>query len=333
MTNVIDTLSVVVVTYGDRWQYLCRVLDLLEQDIYVSKVIVIDNASKYCVADYCNKHLFRKIFVYRNKSNLGSSGGFSKGISLACEDNPSLIMLLDDDNLPRPDSIKGLTETYKRLAENDIYKSYIVLAFREVLHHKFRLPIKPMFMHRKDFLCFNVFNAFQRYFKLTKVESNPQSGPEYAEFSGGVAYSGMLFSPGMVSVVGLPETDFVLYFDDFEYSLRMLKAGYTIWLDRQNAVDDLIENYSASAYKTPFLGFLLANSDNKIYYNIRNRVYLDHFVDHKVSVPYVVNKIIFLLIFVLLCLLTLRFKRLKTVIDACHDGQNGHLGLSSGYRI
>ncbi|HIJ96531.1 MAG TPA: glycosyltransferase family 2 protein [Desulfuromonadales bacterium] len=331
MTN--NNISVVIVTYDDRWQYLYRVLEHLEYNSYVSRVVLIDNASKYSVADRCCESLFKKVSIHRNESNLGSAGGFSKGISLACEKNDSLILLLDDDNLPRPGSIKGLIDTYNDLTENRSYKNIAVLAFRENLHANFKIPKKPVFMHGKDFLCFNIFNAIQRHLKLIKFESIQHSGPEYAVISGGIAYSGIMFSPGLVLDIGLPNSDFILYFDDFEYSIRMLKSGYTIWLDRENSVDDILENYSASAYQIPFWGFWLADSDSKIYYNIRNRVYLDHFLDSKISLPYLLNRTIFLFVFSLICLLTFRLKRLKTFFDACHDGKNGHLGLNNGYPL
>ncbi|WP_298269252.1 glycosyltransferase [Geobacter sp.] len=327
------TVNVVVVTYGNRWVYLRGLLAFLEGEPSVRKVIVIDNASPYDVATACEQASFPKARVFRNDANLGSAGGFSRGISIACEEDNELILLLDDDNLPRPGSIKGLIDTYNGLAGETCDGKVAVIAYRDSQHARFRIPLKPLFMQGRDFLCFNVFNAFQRHLGLVKVENGPHSGPEYAVMSRGAAYSGMMFSPKLVSNIGLPNIDFILYFDDVEYAIRMLKMGHTIWLDRENPVDDVQLNYSASAYDIPFWGFLSADSDSKIYYNIRNRIYLDYFVDHKNSFPYMLNKFIFLSGITFLCLFTMKLRRLRTIFDAYRDGRGGRLGFKEGYQI
>lgn len=332
-THTYNQVTVVVVTYGDRWEYLSRVLEHLESNHCVFHVVLIDNASKYSVTDKCRESLFHKVSVYRNESNIGSAGGFSQGISIACGGKNELVMLLDDDNLPLSGSIKGLVDTYNRLTGDAQIGEVVLIAYRDSQHAHFRIPISPLFMQGKDFLCFNVFNAIQRHLKLVKTLKELRSGPEYAAMSGGAAYSGMVFSSKIIFEVGLPNSEFILYFDDVEYTKRMLKAGYTIWLDRENLVDDIQINYSASAYKVPFLGFLSADSDSKIYYNIRNRVYLDYYVDHKSSFPYEGNKFIFLLVFTSLCLLTFRLNRLRTIFEACRDGKRGHLGIRDHYPI
>lgn len=329
-----ETVSVVTVTYGDRWRYLETVLAFLETETSVARVVVIDNASNYDVADRCRQAHLRKTRVYRNDKNLGSAGGFSGGISIAAEEGEgSLILLLDDDNLPEPGAIAGLIATYNSLARDSGDGNVAVTAFRESQHGHFRVPLEPLFMRGHDFLGFNLFNAVQRHLDLVKTEAELRSGPECAHICGGAAYSGMLFSPKLVSRIGVPEPGFILYFDDCEYAVRMMRAGCLIWLDTDHKIDDLETNYSMNVFKTAFLGFLRGQSESKIYYIVRNRVYMDQFMEERRSLPYRINRSVFLSVLGAICLAVRRTRRFKTILDACRDGKRGRLGFSDTYPI
>jgi hypothetical protein len=184
-----------------------------------------------------------------------------------------------------------------------------------------------------DFLNFNLFNAILRHCKLIKLEDKLSSGPEFASLSRGGAYSGMMFSKELVHNIGLPKADYVLYFDDVDFVIRILNAGGVVWLDVDSRVEDIIGNYSVSVFKMPVLGFVLAVTDAKIYYIVRNRAYIDRYVEKKRTLPYMINKYIFLILVTIFCLLLFKGNRLITIFEACLHARQGRLGLNPRYPL
>jgi hypothetical protein len=271
--------------------------------------------------------------VHRNETNLGSAGAFSQGIAIACNNGADFILLLDDDNLPRDGAIRGLINTYASLSKDVSRDKLVVTAYRECLHSKFRIPLSPIFMAGHDFLNFNLFNAFQRHLKLIKHEEKITSGPEYSMLGRGGAYSGMLFSKALVQNIGLPNADYVLYHDDIDFVIRILNAGGVVWLDIDSIIDDIVTNYSVSVFKIPVLGFVLSESDSKIYYIMRNRAYIDKYVEKRRSLFYNINKMCLILLASFCCIILFKVKRLITIHEACFHAWKGQLGLNPRYPI
>jgi len=323
----------VVVTYADRWAYLCLVLKSMQIDSCVNEVILIDNASSYDVSDRCGEHGFNKVTVHRNERNLGSAAGFAMGITIACNRGAEFILLLDDDNVPRNNAVTVLRDTHKRLAQKTPSDRLIVTAYRECQHGRFRMPREPVFMDGHDFLNFNVFNAIHRHLNLIEFETEVCSGPAFAAHCRGGAYSGMFFSREVVEHIGLPKTEYVLYFDDIDFVIRTLEAGGVVWLEYAAVINDIEENYSLSVFKTPILGFVNAASDAKIYYIIRNRAYLDRYVENKASFTYRLNKVLFLTLVGVCCILLFRWKRLLAIAEACSHAYRGRLGENPRYTL
>lgn len=326
-------ISTIVVTYADRWAFLFLVLQSLQNDSCINEVVLIDNASSYDVSDRCREHGFNKVTVHRNERNLGSAAGFAMGITTACNRGAEFILLLDDDNVPRNNTVTVLKDSHKRLVLKIPSDRLIVTAYRECQHGRFRMPRRPVFMSGHDFLNFNVFNAMHRHLDLIKFETEICSGPEFANHCRGGAYSGMFFSRDVVAHIGLPRTEYVLYFDDIDFVIRTLEAGGVVWLEYNAVIDDIEENYSVSVFNTPILGFVKATSDAKIYYIIRNRAYLDRYVEKKTSFAYRLNKVLFITLVGVCCILLFKWKRLLAIAEACSHAYQGKLGEDPRYTL
>src|SRR5580698_2065460 len=95
-------VSVATVTYGDRWSLLVRILDYIEADPKIDRVIVVDNGAHIPIAALVQRACFRKAIVVGNPRNLGSAAGFKLGLETLLSYDPQWIWLLDDDNLPDP---------------------------------------------------------------------------------------------------------------------------------------------------------------------------------------------------------------------------------------
>ncbi len=111
-----NNVFVVTVTYGNRFHLLRQVIEAAFNE-GVDKVIVVDNnsglESRKRLREYhrLNKD---KVDVLYLSENLGSAGGFKKGLERAYNDSEcEFIWLLDDDNLPMPGSLKILKSFWK----------------------------------------------------------------------------------------------------------------------------------------------------------------------------------------------------------------------------
>jgi cellulose synthase/poly-beta-1,6-N-acetylglucosamine synthase-like glycosyltransferase len=111
----------VIVTYGNRFNYIKQVIDACFSE-GVDKIIIVDNKS----IDESKKKLNKVAKEYKHKlqlialnENRGSAGGFIVGLKIAYND-PSCeyIWLLDDDNLPAKNSLLKLKDFWNKI--NDI---------------------------------------------------------------------------------------------------------------------------------------------------------------------------------------------------------------------
>jgi len=330
---VYSKVNVVIVTYGNRWHRLNGLLLNLENDPAVCRVIVVDNASPYDVRANCERALFKKTTVYRNESNTGSAGGFAQGITVACQYEKELVLLLDDDNMPRQHSIRQLIDTYSRLILDMSEELLIVMGYRESQYGKFRVPVKEVSRDKDGFLNFNIFTAIQRHITGIKSKGELESGTAHSEYFYGNAYSGLLFSPRLVGYIGLPRPEFMLYFDDVEFTIRVLAQKGVVWLEKSAHIDDAEENYSQSLFAVPIVGFTHTSSSTKIFYLVRNWVYVYENILGRRSIYFVINKYLWLLLVVFVCVVSLRYKRLRAILQAVRDGMRGRLGIHADYPL
>jgi GT2 family glycosyltransferase len=326
-------VSVVIVTYGKRWPYLYKVLHRLEEDDPVTEIYVIDNACLYDVSAACAAEGFSKTIVISSKVNVGSAGGFSSGIALAMEKNADFIFLLDDDNLPQPGTLRQLLDTYLSINQQYSGGPLAVMAYRKCQYDAYFSERKQLFFANDDFMGFNLFNSLQRHTVSSQKHNNKISGHEYFTSKRCGPFSGLLLPAQLIRTVGLPRQDMVIYYDDVEWVIRILNAGGTIWLDTETDIEELNANYAVSVFAKPVIGMVLADSESKIYYLVRNRTYIDNYIENKAGIFYTCNKFIFLGLLLLGSLFLGRLKRMMTVLCAYCDGSKGRLGMNSSYLL
>lgn len=323
-------ITAVTVTYGDRWCYLEVLLRRLEAEKLVRDVVVVDNASKRDISLACIEAGFIKPQVIRLEQNLGSAGGYNAGIKAALELPGAYIMLYDDDVVTTPGSLEHLVKSFNHIAETHPSPLLAVMSYRESQHGKLIVYNPPLRLADHHFLGLNIFNFFQRHFKKIKKLTTT---PDVALQNRGVAYAGLLLRKSEICKIGLPNSDFIVYFDDVEFTSRLLKKGGSIWLDTESHCEDICDNYSMPIVSLPFIGYLYSNSDIKVFYLIRNRIYFDRYSLEVRSIAVTINMLIFVIIIFLSGVILFRFKRLKTIFRAIIDGHNGKLGMHPDYPL
>lgn len=213
-----ESVAVVVVTYN-RADLLERMLDaLLVQTRVPDAVFVIDNASSDRTAQVLEQFADRDelpLQVTRQRRNTGGAGGFREGVRQAYLAGFDRLWLMDDDVLPEPHAL----ETLLNVDED------CLMVVREDRHGT---------LVEKSAVDFDLTNPLAIRPKRASIESRYRDRadmPAKVELHN-VAFEGFMVRRSVVQRIGLPESDYFIFYDDVDYALRARRAGYRIWAVR-----------------------------------------------------------------------------------------------------
>ena len=82
-------------------------------------------------------------------------------------------------------------------------------------------------------------------------------------------YGGLLFHRSWVKCIGLPNSDFYLYGDDYDYTYRITKSGICIYLCATSRVQDIETSWHNNPRKGHPLFSPFAPRE-RVYYSVRN---------------------------------------------------------------
>jgi len=326
-----------IVTYGDRFHLVKQVVEACFRE-GVSKVIVVDNQSEprsRGALRNLEKEMgnLRVVFL---PDNTGSAGGYNIGLHEAQrEDDCDFIWLLDDDNRPSKGSLQKLKEFWINVDLEEKDSKLCLLSYREVAP-EFREAVykgdPTLVLGRENsFLGFHFANVPRKLLAMLKVESNGRFFLQRRNF-GEVAvapFGGMFFNIELVKEIGYPREDFFLYFDDHEFSHRVVKHGGKIIVVLNSIVEDISKPWwqKQTERNSDGVSRLLKHGDDvQVYYSVRNRVFFEreNLVTNKVL--YFVNRHLCLGALVLFSLLSRRKDRMKLIKLAVSDAFKGRLG-------
>ncbi|MEF3279922.1 MAG: glycosyltransferase [Elusimicrobiota bacterium] len=323
MTEVIShiyKITVVIVTYGNRWNYLSQALNSVKDNQLVSDIIVVDNGSKVDIGNLCKSINSDKICVIRLEKNTGSAGGFYVGIKTAYEKGKGdFIFLLDDDNVVEENCFENLISWYIKLGNNpkNCLKAFKYNNKSDVL----LMTNYPYLEAYNSFSNFHILNKIKEIFLKPKIQSCIKVRA--------VAYSGFMFHKSVVDEVGYPNKDMILYGDDTEYSLRFKSRGYDIFLILDARLKDLEiswcnKNMKGNSY------FWGETNIVRMFYSLRNRVYVEKKYLVKNKLVYFLNFAIYFLWHATSTLIIYKFdkrvfKRILLFLKACRKGWKGEL--------
>jgi GT2 family glycosyltransferase len=232
----------VVVTYNRQELLLEALAAVCSQSLPPALVIVVDNASTDGTADAVRTG-FPAVRLAQLASNTGGAGGFAYGIALALAEAADLIWVMDDDTVPEPDALRALVEA----RDSRPGQASPVLVASRVL--------------------------------WTDGREHPMNTPRVKPFAsqaerGEAAVAGCvpIRSASFVSVLldaaqcrrrGLPQADYFLWNDDFEFTTRLIR-GATGWLCPASVV----------VHKTKTFGSTDADPGDRFFYEVRNKIWM-----------------------------------------------------------
>lgn len=233
-------------------------------------VVIINNGSdrEFDASAFANRFASLKEIV--SDTNKGSAWAFAAGMQYVYDRAPeAMILLLDDDNLLEEGAITTFQNHFDALADRYGEDALMIMGWRVARHYLSGVlsgyPVQRYQYTKNEFLGFS-FSRVMR--KLTGGYKN--SGSVDSACLQYAPYGGLFFSAGYIKRFGLPNTDYFVYADDFEFSSRCTRAGGAIVLVRDVIIADQEESWQNNNKTLGMNSNILYGSAFRVYYSVRN---------------------------------------------------------------
>lgn len=203
-------ISAVVVTYN-RKELLKRVIGCLKDISAMSSVVVVNNGSTDGTGQWLDEQTGIEVIT---QPNVGGSGGFYTGIKHAYEAGADWIWCMDDDVFPEPDCLSELLKV--------------------ALGQETAAPQPPIgILCPRRIQAGEVFVNECRRIDTSRTFASMHQGRLTADVKEPVDIEGMVFEGPLirrevVGSIGFPNKDLFIFYDDTDYSLRAVKAGFRV---------------------------------------------------------------------------------------------------------
>lgn len=196
---------------------------LARQTVPINEIVVVDNASQHCVEGPFPQN----VTVIRNRENLGPSGAITTSLKYGLDRGYEWMWIFDADSHPHPDALEWLCSLYRDLTEEK-KREVGILSCSHVL-----VPSRRILRARR----------------FTPGGPRPQHIARDAEFyeCDAVIWSGSLYRLEAVRAVGFPRCGSAGFWDDLghdygdlEFSNRVRRAGYRIFVHKRSLVDQSV---------------------------------------------------------------------------------------------
>lgn len=277
-------------TYADRREFLTRVINKLVNNTDVELIFIIGNDPAYDFENYVQSIDSYKIRHYRFDMNTGSAMGYKHGIMMAeAEHAVKYIWLLDDDNLPDDNALTIML----KLIKGDEKASFLPLRKdrQYLLKAAEGYPVKFLFPQINSFLGFHLLYFFQRRLFFKKSISSHHLNKVKIPMA---PYGGLFFNKSFLPEIGYPDERFYLYGDDIEFTYRITKAGYSIYLLTNIRVDDIDTSWVTKDTR-PGVKYLYQN-DFRAWFSARNSSFYSKYSLRQNNFMFWLNKSVYMLI-------------------------------------
>jgi rhamnopyranosyl-N-acetylglucosaminyl-diphospho-decaprenol beta-1,3/1,4-galactofuranosyltransferase len=230
----------VVVTYNRQALLLESLAAVHAQSRVPDAVIVVDNASTDGTAAAVRDR-YPSVTLAELARNTGGAGGFAGGLALALADAADLVWLMDDDTVPQRHALRALLEARKRHPGGAPALVASRVVWTDGRPHPMNTPRAKPFARKAE--------------RAAAAETGCQPIRS-------ASFVSILVDAGVCRERGLPQADYFLWNDDFEYTTRLLRgqAG-------------LLCPASVVVHKTATFGSTDADPGPRFFYEVRNKVW------------------------------------------------------------
>jgi GT2 family glycosyltransferase len=233
-------VTAVVVTYNRRPLLMEALAAVQAQDRPADAVIVVDNASTDQTAAAVRER-FPAVRLAQLARNTGGAGGFAYGMALALADGTDLVWLMDDDTVPEPGALAALLDARARHPAGPPALVASRVVWTDGRPHPMNTPrVKPF---------------------ASQAERRAAAAAGCQPIRS-ASFVSVLVDAGTAARRGLPQADYFLWNDDFEFTTRLLRgqAG-------------LLCPASVAVHKTAAFGGTDADPGPRFFYEVRNKVW------------------------------------------------------------
>lgn len=193
-------LFALVVTYRNPGSLKKCIDRLLLQSDYIHKIVVVNNASKDVTESYLES-IKEKVECIHLKTNTGGAGGYHYGLKYCVEKGADWIWCVEDDIL----SSRNFAMEFKKLFSD-----------------------KQEDLENIGFFYPRVISIMNRH----KLDGNvfPKQPPQQVanlQVLEKAQFAGCLLNAVAIRKAGLPLKEFFIYYDDWEFTSRLIKKGFT----------------------------------------------------------------------------------------------------------
>jgi rhamnopyranosyl-N-acetylglucosaminyl-diphospho-decaprenol beta-1,3/1,4-galactofuranosyltransferase len=237
----------VVVTYNRRELLLEALGAVQAQSRPADAVIVVDNASTDGTADAVRTQ-YPSVQLAELAHNTGGAGGFAYGLALALDSAADLAWLMDDDTVPEPGALEAMLDARARHPGSPDHpdRPPALIASRVVWTdgraHPMNTPRTKPFATKAELL------------------SAQQAGCLPIRSA---SFVSVLVDAGVCRQRGLPQADYFLWNDDFEFTSRLLRGN-----------TGLLCPASVVVHKTKEFGSTDTDPGQRFFYEVRNKIWM-----------------------------------------------------------
>lgn len=329
MANLKYKISVLTVTYGNRWIFLSEVIKRVLSFEQVTDLIIVNNAATYDLNNNIKAFGDSRIQVINFAENTGSAAGYKAALQTAYEKTAAdFYLLLDDDNLPDDDILEQLVTAWTELKDRNSITALYCMRDDRTAHVRIAAGEDPYryYLVPNNFLGFSILRiAYNQFQKLRDKFRKQTNKPGYATVPY-VPYGGLFIPRPVIEQIGYPDERFFLYVDDSEFSYRITATGGVIWLVPGAGVRDIDKSQGVTYRKRWFASVLLDQWSFRTYYHVRNRLFFYGRTTIKNRFIFRLNKFLLLTWLKLISIIRGQQGRYKKLLTAIDDGLNGNLG-------
>lgn len=217
-------IAIIVIHYG-QLSTTRNCLLAIKQKITSHRLILINNTHED-IADLAK--IIPETTLINNKTNFGFAKAVNQGISLASAD-PAIgaFLLMNNDLSFSFGSLDLLTKTFLTKPSCGI--------------------VSPILHHHQNLYDWG--GKFNKWFGMVK-HRNFEQRPKTILTVNHVAGAAMLIKREVVDKIGLFDERFFLYFEDLDYCLRAIKAGFTVHINPEVVAEHTISSSSNALSRT-----------------------------------------------------------------------------------
>ena len=143
------------------------------------------------------------------------------------------------------------------------------------------------------------------------------------------AWGGMFFHKSLIDKIGLPNEDYFIFLDDYEFSHRINSFGGKIYLLPNCLITDI--DYKSYSNYSRFTNLIRFEKPERVYYAARNHFVFERKYRCNNVLIFYLNVIAFIKIGFFFSLFNLNFSNFKTILIAIFDGIKGNLGENKDF--